>query len=156
MSYEPRADELGTPEKHRPARILVIDDEISVLHFLEAVLSLMDHDVSLAKNDEEALRLAGAETFDLAIVDYFLENASGVEVARRLRELQPRLKIVLMSGYIVADKTNAISRAGASAFLIKPFTAEIALGAVARLLHEKDSTHMLAPDHESPSPAVRT
>jgi DNA-binding NtrC family response regulator len=155
MSHEQSTDEPGTPEKHRSARILVIDDETSVLYFLEAVLSLMGYDISLAKGEASALRLASAETFDLAIVDYFLENASGVEVARKLRELQPRLKIALMSGYVVADKTTAMSRAGAGAFLIKPFTAEIARGIVARLLHEKDSAPLPAPDHESPSPAVR-
>lgn len=115
-------------------RILVVDDEPSVLRFFQVVFDSMDYTVAVAQNDTLALRLAGMQVFDLAFVDCFLEDANGAEVARRLRELQPKLKIALMSGRTVNDKPAAMEQAGASLFLLKPFSAEQAQATVVRLL----------------------
>lgn len=116
-------------------RILVVDDEPSILRFFQAVLGWLNYTVAVAANGELALRLAETQAFDLAFVDCVLEEANGADVARKLRELQPKLKIVLMSGYVVSDKAAAMETAGASMFLVKPFSAENAQGIVARLLH---------------------
>lgn len=117
-----------------PVRILVVDDEPCILHFLAAVFSLPDYEVTVASNDQLALKLGGTQVFDVAFLDYFLEETTGVEVARRLREAQPHLKIILMSGYIVNDRDAKMEQAGADAFLSKPFSDHTARLIVAHLL----------------------
>jgi CheY-like chemotaxis protein len=105
-----------------PIRILVVDDEPCILQFLAAVFSSSDCRVEVALTGKLALELAGTQVFDVAFVDYFLEEMCGTEVARKLHETQPDMKIVLMSGYIVNDRQAEMELAGASAFLTKPFS----------------------------------
>jgi len=117
-----------------PVEILVVDDEPCILHFLAAVFRLPDYEVRMASNDKLALELAGTQVFDVAFLDYFLEETTGAEVARRLREMQPNLKIILMSGYIVNDRDAKMEQVGADAFLSKPFSDNTARLIVAHLL----------------------
>lgn len=117
-----------------PVRILVVDDEPCILQFLAAVFPLPDYVVAVATNDKLALELAGTQMFDLVFLDYFLEGTTGTEVARRLHEVQPHLKVVLMSGYIVNDREAKMELAGASAFFTKPFSGHTARIIVAQLL----------------------
>ncbi|MFA6562340.1 MAG: response regulator [Verrucomicrobiia bacterium] len=116
-------------------RILVVDDEPCILRFFSAIFPLPGYLVAVAADDKLALQLTETQVFDLAFVDYFLGEVNGAEVAQKLRDLQPELKIVLMSGYVVNDRAAELEVAGASAFLTKPFSVEAAQHVVARLLH---------------------
>ncbi|MCX6908346.1 MAG: response regulator, partial [Verrucomicrobia bacterium] len=63
-------------------------------------------------------------TFDLAFVDYFMDDMNGVVVSQRLRHMQPHIQIVLMSGYSFDDKSEIMASSGARAFLHKPLNAD--------------------------------
>ncbi|MFA6563608.1 MAG: response regulator [Verrucomicrobiia bacterium] len=124
--------------KQTSRRILVIDDEPCILELFPYIFPLPNYLVALAADDRAALQLAETQVFDLAFVDYRLQEVDGAVVARKLRELQPNMKVVLMSGYVVEDKTGAMELAGARVFLAKPFLAEQAQAIAARLFHETE------------------
>jgi PAS domain S-box-containing protein len=82
-------------------RILVVEDEPQVLHFVSAQLTSLGYDVTAVSAGDEALELIETDpTFDLLLTDVVLPRGiSGVEVAKRARAIRPELKVLLTSGY---------------------------------------------------------
>ena len=82
--------------------ILVVEDEEGVRRFTGVALKERGYEVVEASRGEEALNLFDREggEFDLLFTDVVLPDLSGVEVARRLLERKPELKVILTSGYV--------------------------------------------------------
>ncbi len=77
-----------------------------------------------ATTGQEALRLAARQRFRLAFVDAKLPDAEGLELARRIREANPEIRIVLVSGYFYGDDPVVREAAAAGVidgFVSKPF-----------------------------------
>jgi DNA-binding response OmpR family regulator len=110
-------------------KALVVDDEAAVRRLLGRVLAERGWTVTAAANGPEALGIPIDAQFELAFLDVDLgEKSDGIALARKLRELRPLLRIVMMSG----DPDNAarVSGAGLGETLAKPFE----LSVIARLL----------------------
>ncbi len=88
--------------KGRGERVLVVEDEEGVRRFTAVALQERGYEVVEASRGEEALELFDREggEFDLLFTDVVLPDLSGVEVARRLLERKPELKVILTSGYV--------------------------------------------------------
>ncbi|MGM0626645.1 MAG: ATP-binding protein [Candidatus Fermentibacterota bacterium] len=93
----PRREEPGVPQS---ARIMAVDDEPGCLEVLKSLLELDGHRVSAFSSPEEALASFEAGVYDAAILDRLMPGMTGLELARRLRELDPNLPIALLAGYI--------------------------------------------------------
>lgn len=124
-------------EAQAPARILVVDDDTCMFDIFGEICPPPLFSMTVASHGRLAVQLAGSQRFDLAFVDYFLGDEIGTEVAQQMRKAQPGLKVVLMSGFLVDDRAAAMEIAGASAFLIKPFSIENAQAVMNRLLSGK-------------------
>lgn len=112
-------------------RVLVVDDEAFMFAPFRRALPSSSYSITFVEDGREALKLAAAHEFDLAFVDYFLAELNGAEIAHKMRDLQPKMKTVLMSCYSEMDQSAKLELAGASAFLAKPmytveFSTEIA------------------------------
>jgi PAS domain S-box-containing protein len=112
-----------TPEAERGAgeRILVVEDESGAREGLHDMLEVLGYAPFSVASGEEALRLEGAQPFDLLLTDLVLPGLPGTAVAGRLRERWPELKVVLMSGYAADAEVRAGVQSGAMRFLQKPF-----------------------------------
>jgi CheY-like chemotaxis protein len=111
-------------------RVLVVDDEAFMFAPFRRALPPSSYAITFVEDGHEALKVAAAHEFDLAFVDYFLAELNGAEIAHKMRDLQPKMKTVLMSCYSEIDQSAKLELAGASAFLAKPvytveFSAEI-------------------------------
>jgi CheY-like chemotaxis protein len=107
--------------------ILVIDDDPGTREALVDILERAGYGVtSLEGGDLSAA--PGGRPFLVAVVDYHLPEASGLEVARRLKALQPDCRIVLISSEPPPDPTPEVDR-----FLAKPFSKEAILEVIAKL-----------------------
>lgn len=132
-----------TPQLGKVARILVVDDEPSILEYLRNIFLQPRYKTAVAPNGIVAQELAAREGFDLAFVDFYFADMNGVvsmngiEISRKLHELQPNLKIVLMSGFLNEERTAMVQEAGACAFLMKPFFIEAVQTLADRLLNNK-------------------
>lgn len=80
-------------------RLLVVDDEASVREMLADVCAVEGHEVRLADGSEAARDLLGREPLDVAVVDLRLPGRSGLDLARDIREADPAIGIVLMTGW---------------------------------------------------------
>lgn len=114
--------------------LLVVDDDTCIFDIFHQMFPAPQFRVETAAHGRQAIALARSQQFDVAFVDFYLTGVTGEEVGQALRKAQPLIKIVLMSGYLVEERAAMMEKAGASAFLTKPFSAENTRDLVARLL----------------------
>jgi CheY-like chemotaxis protein len=122
------------------SRILVVDDDETFLRPLCQTLLCAGHEVLAAADGSAALKLYRQQPVDLVITDLVMPEKEGIETMMELRQLQPDLKIIAMSGggYIhCTDYLQIARRLGANRTLAKPFTAQELIEAVTSLLVEE-------------------
>lgn len=109
------------------SRILVVDDDAPMRVMLEAVLTSLGHEVSLAANGREALALLRDTPPDLLLTDIFMPEMEGIETIRQIQRLLPHIPIIAMSGGAPlgppTDYLVMARRFGARQVLAKPFSA---------------------------------
>ncbi|MCK6481370.1 MAG: response regulator [Planctomycetaceae bacterium] len=145
------------PPKDRPTTVLVAEDEEGTRKFLCAALRAEGYTVLEAENGGAAERAAGrfGVPVDLLVTDYVMPDFDGHELARRLRERFPHLKVLIVSGHIEEESVQKgvleeTFKRGA-AFLQKPFDAEdLARKVRAVLLTQRPAS--TAPGGAGPSP----
>jgi DNA-binding NtrC family response regulator len=103
-------------------RILVVDDDRETCRFMEELLRGPDRQIELAHTPEEALALAGRGAFDLVVSDINLNaELSGLDLLRAFKRADPRLEVVLISGFGTLETAIEAVRAGAFDYVSKPF-----------------------------------
>jgi len=109
--------------KHERCGVLLVDDEEEILKVGKTILEFMGYDVLVAQSGEEALRLYRAQQHEIALVilDVVMPVMSGTVVFDKLREINPRLPIILMSGYSRDREATSRLIIKANGFLQKPF-----------------------------------
>lgn len=116
-------------------RILVAEDEPLAAMVVEEILLELGHEVTLAQDGQAALEMATHMPFDVLVTDLAMPRMPGWELIPRLRESQPHLPIVVMTGYLppgVADTLDA-ARSGPLVLLQKPFDLGHLIDAVAEV-----------------------
>src|SRR5919204_2851140 len=103
-------------------RILVVDDERSVLDACARALTRHGYEVRAAGGGAEALELLGAETFDLLLTDVKMPDIDGLELLRRASALDPHLTVVVLTGHGTIDIAIESIKLGVRGFVLKPFT----------------------------------
>lgn len=105
-------------------KILIVDDEPSILHLTMDVLTKEGYDVRGTNYSGEALEIIEKERFDLLLIDVVMPDINGLELLQRAREFDPNVTAVIMTGYSTVDITVESLKAGAQSFLAKPFTVQ--------------------------------
>jgi two-component system KDP operon response regulator KdpE len=121
-------------------RILIVDDELSILKFVRSNLEDRGYKVISATNGEEALHLIERELPNLIILDVMMPQTDGLEVCRRLREWSQIPIIMLSARGGEKDKVKCLDL-GADDYIVKPFgTSELIarIGAVLRRTRAAD------------------
>lgn len=80
-------------------KILCVDDDVDGMASRKEVLESEGHQVWQALSAAEALRILQTEAIELAIVDYYLVNTNGVALATDMKQLNPALAIIVLSGF---------------------------------------------------------
>jgi CheY-like chemotaxis protein len=101
-------------------RILVVDDEIHVASLLAEAIRHQGHDVTIAQDAQEALVLLDHLHPDGLFLDIALGEVSGLEVLRRLRQVDRRLPVVIITGHAEASQLDEARRLGVTDILEKP------------------------------------
>lgn len=122
------------------ARILLIDDDDALRTMLRLTLNHFGHTVVEARNGREGLALYPHADVALVITDIVMPEVEGIEVLMELRKVEPRVKIIAISGGGRASATDYLRLArklGASRVLAKPFSNEALLAAINDVLAER-------------------
>jgi two-component system OmpR family response regulator len=103
-------------------RILVVDDEPSIVDAVSTALRYEGFDVSQAQSGREALRIAGDAEPDLIVLDWMLPDLNGLEVGRRLREQGFKTAILFLTAKDAVENKVEALRAGGDDYVTKPFS----------------------------------
>jgi len=116
-------------------RILIVDDEPSLLKMVSAYLSRLGYSVTALNSTDEAWRLVEASPADfaLAVLDATMPGMSMKALALRLLQANPAMCVVAASGYPVDITTVEAAAPGRVAFLPKPFSPAMLAATVRRM-----------------------
>lgn len=116
-------------------RVVIVDDEPAIRGLLQAYLSSLPLDVRSARDGEEALAFAAEPPLPaLVISDIEMPGISGVQLLRRLKELDETIQVVMVTGVQHMDTVRECVRAGAYDYIVKPFDADDLLATVERAI----------------------
>jgi two-component system NtrC family response regulator len=101
-------------------KLLFVDDEQTFLKYLAKRLVLDGYEVRTTFSGEEGVEAAADEDFDVAIVDLKMPGIDGIEVQKRLKELQPSLPCIVLTGYGSVEHALESGKYNAFQFLSKP------------------------------------
>jgi DNA-binding NtrC family response regulator len=104
------------------ARILIIDDEKTVLRSLTLALAGEGYEIDAAGSGEDGLAKIEGGAYDLVICDLMMPGLSGLDVLKTLRDRGRKTPVVLITGYPTGKAAREAEKMGAFAFLPKPFT----------------------------------
>jgi two-component system response regulator PilR (NtrC family) len=106
------------------ARILVVDDELSMREFLQILFAKQGHSVVTAGDVAGALERFRDVEPDLVVSDLRLGRESGLDLLRMLKEESPRTEFVMMTAFATAENAVQAMKLGAHDYVLKPFKVE--------------------------------
>ncbi len=111
-------------------RILIVDDEVSILSTLSDVLKDESFETELAESAEEAMKIlmnSDAHDFQAALVDIWMPGVDGIEFLDWTKRRFPKLQVIMMSGHGTIETAVKATKKGAYDFIEKPLSLEIVL-----------------------------
>jgi PAS domain S-box-containing protein len=131
--------------------VLVVDDEPMVLAFVEEALKKLGYKVLTAVDGQQAGEVysSHANQIDMVLLDMVMPGTTGLEVCRRLRRINPKVKVILSSGYSSGGVAREARLAGAMGFIGKPYSLE----ELSRALHRPESLSASS-STENPDPGL--
>jgi len=106
--------------------ILLIDDEVVVRNLGKVLLEQRGYTVLLADDGEEGISVykTNRDKIDLVLLDMIMPNKTGTEVFHALKNMNPDVKIIIVSGYSLDNQAQQLLNQGANTFIQKPYQAQ--------------------------------
>ncbi|MCB4791478.1 MAG: response regulator [Elusimicrobia bacterium] len=111
-------------------KILVADDDITVLEYLKFVLEGLGHEVTVTDNSNDVLRLFVLNEPDLIMLDIVLPGKDGLMLLKEIKEIDAKTAVVMITAYKDAEKAMEAFHLGAIDCLLKPFNVDYLRDAV--------------------------
>ncbi|MGA2992703.1 MAG: sigma-54 dependent transcriptional regulator [Candidatus Korobacteraceae bacterium] len=105
-------------------RMLIVDDELSVRDSLNKWFREEGYEVGTAEDAAQALLLLGQQNWDVALIDIKMRGTDGIELQRRMHEIDPSLVAIIMTGYASVETAVAAMKNGAHDYVTKPLDPE--------------------------------
>ena len=101
-------------------KVLLVDDEKEFLEIMSERMKAKGMEVSTAESADQALSILGKESFDAIVMDFQMPGMDGMEALKSIKNMNPELQIILLTGYATVEKTVEAMKIGAADFLEKP------------------------------------
>lgn len=131
--------------------IMAVDDAPATLEVLQRNLASAGYIIFTASNVAEAIKILDITPVDLVITDLRMPGLGGVHLVRHIRENFNDMEVMIITGYPSVKGAVEAVKTGAEEYLVKPFTDEELLSAVARTLKK---LHMRRTAHEFPKQKI--
>ena len=115
-------------------RLLVVDDDEDVLWIIQDMLRFKGYRVVAVTDGEEALKVIEKEEFDLVLTDLGMPRISGWDIAKKAKSKNPKLPVVLLTGWGTQYEEEDVSSEGVDIVLSKPLSWEKLTESIAKLL----------------------
>ena len=103
-----------------PIPILVVDDEPNFLQMVKTTLGKRGFEVSTALNLPDAVKLAGKDALDFALLDIRLGPDDGITCLEQIKKIQPKIRAIMITAYPTEETRILAREKGASGYLVKP------------------------------------
>jgi two-component system, NtrC family, response regulator HydG len=141
--------------------ILVIDDDKDMCLMLSRFLNKKNYAVTIAHSGEEGLKFLRSTDFDLVLCDYKLPDVSGIELLQKIKILNARVAVIIVTGYSDVKTAVETFRFGASDYITKPLYPDELLVTIKEAIEknqlkfqETHETPETVPDHRRPNQHV--
>lgn len=101
-------------------KVLLVDDRPEFLDILGERIAARGYEVGRAASGGEALSAVSGQGYDAVVLDVVMPEMDGIETLKRLRELDPDLAVILLTGYGTSQEVIQALALGAQDFLVKP------------------------------------
>jgi DNA-binding NtrC family response regulator len=118
-------------------KVLIVDDEADVLTLCQRILEADGYRVKTVQSGYAALDQVQQQPFDLLLVDIKMPGINGLETAQAVKQLDPGIVCVTMTGYSTMDTAIEALKLGVDEFVIKPFAPEDLSISVAKALEKE-------------------
>ena len=121
-THDSRVRQLADPhmQNQRP-RLLVVDDDRAILTLIGTIALAEGFDVATTTNGEDAMKQLRQRPAELVLLDLRMPGITGLDVLRSIRDVSPKCKVVLMTGFATIDSAVEAVKLGALDYLTKPF-----------------------------------
>jgi FixJ family two-component response regulator len=127
--------------------ILIVDDERNIRLTLSQCLESPDVRIDTAKSGEEALVKLKEREFRVVLLDLRLPGMDGMEVLRKVHELRPDIRIVIITAHGTIDSAVEATRLGAVDFIMKPFVPQEIRNLVSRVMDKEKASERRGDDY---------
>ena len=119
--------------------VLIIDDDVMVADVGEQMLSNSGYGVVRADSGKQAIEVykENRDRIDMVILDMIMPEMSGGETYDRLKRINPKVKVLLSSGYSIEGQASKILKQGCNGFIQKPFNMSELLEKIRQILASK-------------------
>ncbi len=122
--------------------ILVIDDDPAICNFITRLMDKYDYSVIAYESSKEALDNLQEKKFDVVVTDVVMPVVSGTEILGRIRDTNPDVPVILMTGYTDFDTAVDAIKKGVFDLIIKPFKPEQIIHSIEKALKYKRLVEM--------------
>lgn len=122
--------------------ILVIDDEEEIRTMLSSILADEGYLVETAKNGKDALKNIKNAKFDLALVDIELPDIKGTELLSKLKQAQPKMATVIVTGHPSVENAITSVNNKADGYVLKPINVPTLLETIKKILADKTNSYL--------------
>ena len=129
--------------------VLIVDDEKNIRLTLSQSLESLELETDTAVNGEEALAKLKEKDYGLVLLDLRLPGMDGMEVLRRLREIRPDIRVIIITAYGTIESAVDAMKLGAVDFIQKPFSPKEIRGLVSQVMDRGKLDEQKAVDYAS-------
>ncbi|GAG40994.1 unnamed protein product, partial [marine sediment metagenome] len=119
--------------------VLLVDDEDMIIDVGEQMLETLGYNVLIARSGKEAIELykESKDKIDMVLLDMVMPGVGGGETYDRIKEINPKVKVLLSSGYSIDGQATEILERGCNGFIQKPFNMEQLSQSIREILNKK-------------------
>ena len=119
-------------------KILIVDDDQSILQTLKLILQSEGYTVETAETGGEAIEKSKAQQYNLALLDIRLPDMEGTKLLTKMRSGIPRMRRIMVTGYSSLENALESLNNGADAYIEKPIQPRQLLNIIKDKLHEQE------------------
>ena len=118
-------------------KVLIIDDEASLRQTLTRILQKAGCETLSIMDGQQAMHLLGEQLVDLVFLDIHLPQVDGMQILKEIRQQDPKLPVILLTGYGSIQSAVEALRLGATDYLLKPFDPDVLVARTRTILREQ-------------------
>jgi len=122
--------------------VLIVDDDPEIRELLTSILENAGYIVETASDGKEAIKACKRFPFDVALIDVELPDMKGTELLSTLKELQPKMVKIIMTGHPSIENAVTAVNEKADGYILKPFNPADLLEMIKKLIDEKKNEYL--------------